>query len=109
MAEEFVARRPNRPPTHPGALLRDVVLPAINMPVGEVANRLRVTRQQLHRVLSERAGISPEMALRLGKFCGNGPDLWLRMQEAHDLWQARKKVGREIDRIQTVPQEPAFS
>lgn len=102
MAEEFLARRPNRAPTHPGALLRDEVLPAIKMPVTEVAKRLRVTRQQLHRVLAEKAGVSPEMALRLGKFCGNGPDLWLRMQEAYDLWQARKKVGREIERIKPV-------
>jgi len=102
MTEEFEARRPNRAPTHPGALLRDVVLPAIQMPVSEVAKRLLVTRQQLHRVLSEKAGVSPEMALRLGKFCGNGPDLWIRMQEAYDLWQARKKVGRQVDRIQTV-------
>jgi addiction module HigA family antidote len=102
MAEEFEARRPNRPPTHPGALLRDVVLPAIKLPVSEVAKRLLVTRQQLHRVLSEKAGVSPEMALRLGKFCGNGPDLWLRMQEAYDLWQARKKLGRQVDQIKTV-------
>ena len=99
MVEEFIARRPDRAPTHPGALLRDEVLPAIGMPVSEIAKRLFVTRQQLHRVLSEKAGVSPEMALRLGKFCGNGPDLWIQMQEAYDLWQARKKVGREIERI----------
>lgn len=102
MAEEMKVGRPNRRPTHPGALLRETVIPAIDMPVSEVAARLRVTRQQLHRVLSEKAGISPEMAIRLGKFCGNGPDLWIRMQEAYDLWAARKKLGREIDRIQPV-------
>ena len=102
MAQIFKARRPNRAPTHPGALLRDEVLPAIGLPVSEVAKRLRVTRQQLHRLLAEKAGVSPEMALRLGRFCGNGPDLWMRMQEAHDLWVARKKVGREIERIEPV-------
>jgi plasmid maintenance system antidote protein VapI len=41
------------------------------------------------------------MALRLGKFCGNGPNLWMRMQEAYDLWRARKKIGREIECIET--------
>jgi addiction module HigA family antidote len=102
MAQEFMARRSNRAPTHPGALLREDVLPAINLSVSEVAKRLRITRQQLHRVLAEKAGVSPEMAIRLGKFCGNGPDLWIRMQEAHDLWVARKKLGREVDRIKSV-------
>jgi antitoxin HigA-1 len=43
------------------------------------------------------------MAVRLGKFCGNGPDLWLRMQEAYDLWQAEKKLAREVRHIRTVP------
>jgi plasmid maintenance system antidote protein VapI len=42
------------------------------------------------------------MALRLGKFCGNGPDLWISMQQAYDLWQASKKVGKEVGRIRTV-------
>jgi addiction module HigA family antidote len=102
MAQEFTARRPNRAPTHPGALLREDVLPAINLSVSDVAKRLRITRQQLHRVLAEKAGVSPEMAIRLGKFCGNGPDLWIRMQEARDLWVARKKLGREVDRIESV-------
>lgn len=41
------------------------------------------------------------MALRLGKFCGNGPDIWLSMQQAYDLWHASKKVGRDVRRIKT--------
>jgi plasmid maintenance system antidote protein VapI len=39
------------------------------------------------------------MALRLGKFCGNGPDLWLRMQQVHDLWQAKEELRAELDQI----------
>jgi len=81
--------------------LREDVLPALKLTVTEAAKRLRVTRQQLHRILAEDSGISPEMALRLGKFCGNGPHLWIRMQEAYDLWQAEKRIGREIERIET--------
>ena len=99
MSREFAANRPNHPPTHPGAVLRNTVLPALGMSVTDVARHLRVTRQQVHRILSEQAGISPEMALRLGKFCGNGPDLWLNMQKAYDVWQARRRIGREIDSI----------
>ena len=100
MSEQMAERR-NRPPTHPGAILREDVLPGLKMTVTDAAKHLRITRQQLHRILSEESAISPEMAIRLGKFCGNGPDLWIRMQEAFDLWQARKKLGREIERIPT--------
>jgi addiction module HigA family antidote len=101
MMQELAARRPKRSPTHPGAILREDVLPALKLTVTEAAKRLRVTRQQLHRILAEDSGISPEMALRLGKFCGNGPHLWIRMQEAYDLWQAEKRIGRDIERIET--------
>lgn len=97
--------RPNRAPTHPGAILREDVLPALNITITDAAKHLRITRQHLHRVLSEESGVSPEMALRLGKFCGNGPDLWIRMQEAYDLWHARQKIGREVEAIPTL--EPA--
>jgi addiction module HigA family antidote len=103
--KELTANRPNRAPTHPGAILREDVLPALGITVTEMARHLRVTRQQLHRVLSEHAGISPEMAIRVGKLCGNGPDLWMNMQQAYDLWQAQNKLGRAIQAIPTL--EPA--
>jgi antitoxin HigA-1 len=97
---EFRARRPdpNREPTHPGAILREDVLPAIGEPVMTVAKKLGVTRQHLHRILAEKA---PEMAVRLGKFCGNGPDLWLRLQQAYDLWHAERALKKEIAKIPT--------
>ena len=101
MAKEYPAGRPNRAPTHPGALLRETVLPALRMPVGEAAAHLGITRQTLHRILSERASVTPEMAIRFGKFCGNGPDLWLRMQQAHDLWHAARKLEDEVAQIPT--------
>jgi addiction module HigA family antidote len=72
------------------------------MPVAEAAAHLGVTRQTLHRILSERTAVTPEMALRLGKFCGNGPGLWLRMQQAYDLWHASEKLRDEVGRIPTV-------
>ena len=100
MAEYPAVRDPNRPPHHPGALLREIVLDALGMPVSEVAGRLHVTRQTLHRILAEKTSVTPEMALRLGKFCGNGPGLWLSMQAAHDLWHAKKRVAEELKRIQ---------
>src|SRR5436190_13946258 len=78
---EIFARRPMRMPTHPGAILREDVLPAIGETVARAARKLGVTRQHLHRILAEKAPVSRKMALRLGKFCGNGQELWLRMQQ----------------------------
>ncbi|HEV7518387.1 MAG TPA: HigA family addiction module antitoxin [Thermoanaerobaculia bacterium] len=88
-----------RPPTHPGEVLREDVLPTLHLSVSEAARQLRVTRQTLHRVLAGRAGVSPEMAVRLGKFCGNGPGIWLRMQQAFDLWHAEKRLCHELEKI----------
>lgn len=88
-----------RPPTHPGAILRDDVLPALELSVSEAARQLGVTRQTLHRIMAEKASITPEMAVRLGRFCGNGPGLWLRMQQAYDLWHAERILGTDLEKI----------
>jgi addiction module HigA family antidote len=100
--KEITARRPMRAPTHPGAILREDVMPAIGEAVAGAARKLGVTRQHLHRVLAEKAPITPEMAIRLGKFCGNDPELWLRLQQAYDLWHAQRALKKEIARIPTV-------
>jgi addiction module HigA family antidote len=98
----YPARRdPNRVPTHPGEVLREDVLPALDMSVTEAASALMVSRQTLHRILAGKAAISPAMALRLGKFCGNGPEIWLRMQQSFDLWHARRTIARQLSRIKT--------
>ncbi len=98
---ELAALRPDpdREPTHPGAILRLDVLPAIGEPVITVAKKLGVTRQHLHKIMAETAPVTPEMALRLGKFCGNGAELWLRLQQAYDLWHAERALRREIAKI----------
>jgi antitoxin HigA-1 len=103
---EFPADRPNpnHRPIHPGAILRRRVRPALGISVTEMARHLRVTRQQLHNVLAERANISPEMALRIGKLCGNGPNLWIRMQLAYDLWNAEQKLRKTVKAIPTLQQ-----
>lgn len=95
-------RHPDLEPIHPGEILRDEVLPALQMSVSVAASHLGVTRQALHRVLAGTAAVSPEMALRIGKFCGNGPGIWLRMQAAYDLWHATRRFTAEIDRIPTM-------
>jgi addiction module HigA family antidote len=101
--EYLVNRRPERKPTHPGELLREDVLPALRISVSEAARRLRVSRQTLRRILAGDAGVTPDMAVRLGKFCGNGPGLWLRMQQAYDLWHAEQRLADELTKIPKAP------
>ncbi len=96
-----VTATPKVPPVHPGEILREDVLPALGMTVSGAARGLRVSRQTLHRILSGSMAVSPEMAVRLGKFCGNGPGLWLRMQAAYDLWHTGRRMRAEIKRIPT--------
>jgi addiction module HigA family antidote len=96
-----VTETPKVPPVHPGEILREDVLPALDMTVSDAARELRISRQTLHRILSGTMAVSPEMAVRLGKFCGNGPGLWLRMQAAYDLWHTERRMRKEIKRIPT--------
>ena len=79
-------RNKNRAPTHPGALLRVVVLPELEITQAEFADRLEVSRRTVSEILHERRSITPDMAIRLGKLLGNGAGLWLRMQQAVDVW-----------------------
>ena len=100
MAREYPVRRPvQSPPIHPGEILREDVLPSLRLSVSDAAKQLGIARQTLHRILAERAAVTPEMAVRLGKFCGNGPGLWLRLQQTHDLWHAEKRLADAVDRI----------
>ena len=100
--EEYLVKRPlKRPPVHPGEILREDILPALRLSVSETARRLGVSRQQLHRVLACTHPITTDMALRIGKFAGNGPELWLRMQQAYDLWHVERRMEEELSKIET--------
>ena len=99
--EYLVSSRPRRKPTHPGEMLREDVLPELGISISEAARKLRVSRQTLHRILAGDAGVTPDMAVRLGKFWGNGPGLWLRMQQAYDLWHAEERLADELTKIPT--------
>ena len=89
-------------PVHPGAFLREDILPAMNASKVEVAGALGISRAQLYAILSERAPVTAPMALRLGRFFGNGPELWLNMQSNYDLEILGRTMAREIARIPTV-------
>ena len=103
--DRFMTRKlPKRglPPMHPGELLREEILPALDRPRTEIARLLGVSRQTLYDVLKEKQPVTPVMALRLGKLCGNGPDLWLNLQKRYDLHQAERELGEKIKNIPTL-------
>jgi antitoxin HigA-1 len=90
------------PPMHPGELLREEILPALDRPKTEIAKLLGVSRQTLYDILKEKQPVTPVMALRLGKLCGNGPDLWLNLQKRYDLHEAELELGEKIKSIPTL-------
>ena len=90
---------PGRCPTHPGEILREDVLPSLKITVTDAAKELGVTRQTLHRVMTGEMAVTPAMALRLGRWCGNGPGLWLKMQVAYDLWHAERTMAEQLAEI----------
>lgn len=100
--EEYDVKRPlKRKPIHPGEVLREDALAALELSVSEAARRLGVSRQQLHRVLACTHPVTIEMALRIGKLAGNGPELWLRMQQNYDLWHVERRLREELEKIET--------
>ena len=90
-------RHPDLRPVHPGEILREIVLPAIDRPSGAVAKALGITAKHLNDLVHERIGLSPELAIRLEAAFGRSAPAWLRLQETYDLWHARKAV--DVSRI----------
>lgn len=91
MTEFEVSRPLTRCPSHPGALLADVIQ-ATSKSKTEIASLLGISRQQLYDIINEKKPVSPAVAARLGKMFGDGAAVWLRMQAAHDAWHAERDV-----------------
>lgn len=90
-------RDQSRRPTHPGAILRYDVLPALNITQSEFARRLGVSRLTISKLLSEKRDMTRDIASCVGKVLCTTPDSWLRMQQAVDLWEIQRKV--RLDRL----------
>lgn len=88
---DIIADRAVRCPSHPGALLADI-LPATSRNKVQIATMLGISRQQLYDILNERKPVSPATAARLGKLFGDGAAVWLRMQAAYDAWHAERET-----------------
>lgn len=91
-----------RIPTHPGAVLREDVLPELRMSAPKAADALGISRQMFNRILNEKAPVTPAMALRIGAWLGNGPDLWINMQVKRDLALAARQLTEELPKIPRV-------
>ena len=79
-------------PAHPGEILKELVIEPMALTITDVAEHLNISRKTLSKVLNARGSITPEMAIRLElAFKKPSADHWLRLQNAHDLWQVRKQ------------------
>ena len=87
-------------PPHPGDIIREFCIEALDLSVTDAANFLGVTRKTFSSLLNGRSGISPEMALRLSKVFGRSAEGWLKLQLQYDLWQAQQKADiKSLKRI----------
>ena len=90
-------RNPNRKPSHPGAVLREDVLPELGITQATLASHLGVSRLTVSDLLHEKRALTAEMAVRVAKVIGGTSESWLRMQEALDLWE-EKNAGYVLRR-----------
>jgi len=90
-----------RVPKHPGKLLREE-LQARDLSATRLAIEIRVSANRITEILNERRSVTPETALRLGRYFGTGPEFWLNLQVNHDLGKAKAEHGEEIERTVTV-------
>jgi addiction module HigA family antidote len=98
------------PPIHPGEILREEFLEPLNMSAGALAKALHVPRTRIERLVAEKTAVTPDTALRLGKFFKTSAEFWLNMQTSYALKIAREEKQVEIEKIaelETAAQEAA--
>ena len=86
-------------PVHPGTILRRDVLPALGVSTVSVANALGISRQHLYDIMGAKKPVTAATALRLGRYLGNGPDLWINLQTRYDLAMAAREMADELGAI----------
>ena len=92
----------HRAPTHPGEMLLEEFLNPMGLTQRELAEGIRVPYQRVNELVNGRRGITPATALRLAKFLGTTPDLWMNLQLRWDLFHAQETEARDLDRIRRV-------
>ena len=92
----------SRKPSHPGALIRNIILPETGLTISELAHRCGVARNTMSKVVNERGDVSEDIAIRLSRVLGSTPRFWLGMQSKLKLWKLEQKnrhVYEQIDRV----------
>jgi len=90
-------------PPHPGEIIRKLCLEPLGLTVTRAAKGLGLSRKTLSQLLNGKAGVSPEMAIRLGKAFGGSPESWLQQQSQYDLWKVRNELGEpDVERFHSV-------
>ena len=92
----------HREPTHPGEMLLEEFLNPMGLSQRKLADGIRVPYQRINELVNGRRGITPHTALRLAKFFGTTPDLWMNFQLRWDLYHAEASESAELDRIKRV-------
>ena len=95
------------PPLHPGEVLREDFLIPLGLSAGLVARACRVPRTRIERITAEQIGISTDTALRLGRYFGTTPDLWLNLQRQFEVETLARSIGPEIAQIEPLAREAA--
>ena len=90
---------PMESPPHPGEIIRNDCLAPLGLTITRAAKGLGVSRKHLSELVNGRAGISPNMAIRLSKAFGGSPESWLRQQMQYDLRQAEKETDPDVERF----------
>ena len=85
---------PMHNPPHPGGSINDLCLESLGLTIKQAAEGLCVSPRLLSNIINGRASISADMAIRLTEAFGSTPEMWLRLQAAYDLWQARHNMPR---------------
>ena len=100
MIEYEAVKNINRCPSHPGAVLDDLIKD-FDFSKKQIAELLGISRQQLYDILNEKKPVSPKVAGRIGKLLGNGSGIWLRLQANHDAWHAdRETMLKDIQTLE---------
>ena len=106
MTKDFLNGRKRRP-THPGEALREDIMPGAGMNQAQLAKALGVSRVTISEIVLEKRAVTPDIAIRLAKYFGTSPDLWLGLQKDVDLWDALQTNRKVYDRIKPLKRTAA--
>ena len=100
-------QRKKLPPTHPGELLREEIMPAVKLTQEQLAERLGVSRRTINEIVGEKRSVSADMAHRLARLFNTTPEFWLGLQQDVDLWQAQQESAAVYSKIRPMKQHVA--